>query len=121
MIITDDFAAGFARNWAAAWNSHDMDRILEHYSEGFTITSPIALQRLPDSGGRITGKAAVSAYWTLALEKIPDLYFEVLDVLAGVNGITVYYRNTATNKRSVEVMLFDNDGKVAEAIVHYAG
>ena len=31
--IDADFARAFAANWIAAWNAHDLERILEHYTE----------------------------------------------------------------------------------------
>jgi ketosteroid isomerase-like protein len=31
----------FASDWIAAWNSHDLDRILAHYEDDFEMTSPL--------------------------------------------------------------------------------
>jgi len=30
-MIDRNFAARFAREWIAAWNSHDLERVLSHY------------------------------------------------------------------------------------------
>ncbi len=35
-------AAAFAREWLAAWNSHDLERILSHYATGIVFLSPFA-------------------------------------------------------------------------------
>ena len=35
------FAELFASDWIAAWNSHDLDRILAHYEDDFEMTSPL--------------------------------------------------------------------------------
>ena len=33
-------AREFAETWIDAWNSHNIDSILEHYSEDFEMTTP---------------------------------------------------------------------------------
>lgn len=113
------FAQHFAAEWVEAWNSHQLDRILSHYTDDFCIETPMALKLFPESQGVISGKDLVRQYWTLGLEKIPDLHFEILDVLAGVNSLAIYYINTATNKKSVELMSFNDQLKVNKAVVCY--
>jgi hypothetical protein len=39
-MIAHEFAEMFAAEWIAAWNSHDLDRVLSHYSETFEFSSP---------------------------------------------------------------------------------
>jgi ketosteroid isomerase-like protein len=119
-MITKEFAISFAEEWIKSWNSHNLEKILSHYTDDFTIETPMAAKIFPETGGIVRGKEAVRAYWTIGLEKIPDLKFELLDVLIGINGLTIYYRNTATNKKSVEIMIFNDQLKVGKAIVHYA-
>ena len=116
-----EFAVNFVNEWIEAWNAHDLDKILSHYSDDFSIETPMALKIFPESNGIITGKSNVRQYWTIGIERIPNLKFELLDLLIGVNGLTIYYVNTATNKKSVEVMNFDRDKKVNKAIVNYSG
>jgi ketosteroid isomerase-like protein len=118
--MTKEFAIAFSGNWLAAWNSHNIDEILKHYSEDFSIETPMALKLFPESNGLINGKHNIRKYWTVALERIPNLKFEILDVLMGVSGLTIYYINLATNKKSVEIMNFNTEGKVNKVMVHYA-
>lgn len=118
--MTKEFATAFAEEWITAWNSHNLDTILSHYSDDFSIESPLALKRLPETKGTVTGKENVRKYWTLGLENNPTLKFELLDVLMGVNSLTIYYINIATNKKSAEVMSFNSDMKVNKAIVNYS-
>jgi len=40
--MTDEEALRIAQGWIAAWNSHDIDRILSHYSDSIALTSPLA-------------------------------------------------------------------------------
>jgi ketosteroid isomerase-like protein len=118
--MTTEFATAFAQEWIKAWNSHNLDTILSHYSEDFSIESPLALKRFPETGGTVTGKENVRKYWAWGLENNPALKFEILDLLIGVNSLTIYYLNTASNKKAVEVMSFNSDMKVNKAIVNYS-
>ena len=31
MMMAPDFSERFAKEWVAAWNAHDLDRVLSHY------------------------------------------------------------------------------------------
>jgi len=119
-MITKAFADQFAAEWVHAWNLHDIELVLSHYTDDFSIQTPIAAQMLPESLGTVTGKDNVRSYWTTALQRIPDLKFELIDVLCGVDGLTIYYVNTATGRRSAEMLFLNAQGKVYKAIVHYS-
>ena len=36
-MMEKGFAERFAKEWVAAWNSHDLERVLEHYEDDFEI------------------------------------------------------------------------------------
>lgn len=38
--MNQEFADHFAREWIEAWNAHDLERILSHYTEEFRMSSP---------------------------------------------------------------------------------
>jgi ketosteroid isomerase-like protein len=112
------FAQHFAREWVAAWNSHDLDRILAHYEDDFEMSSPIIRTLAGEPSGKLRGKAAVGAYWTQALKKLPDLRFELVRALAGVDSVTVCYMGH--RGFTTEVLHFSPSGKVRAAFAHYA-
>jgi len=112
------FGERFAKEWVAAWNSHDLERILAHYEDDFEMSSPIITTLVGERSGKLRGKVAVGGYWAKALQSIPNLRFELLAVLAGVNSITVYYRGH--RGLAAEVLHFSASGKVREAFAHYA-
>ena len=119
-MITTAFANQFAQTWVDSWNSHNIDKILDHYTDDFVIETPMASKLFPESKGMVKGKDDVKKYWLIGLERIPHLKFKIIDTLLGVNSLTVYYINTATNKKSVEVMSFNNENKVNKVIVNYS-
>jgi len=113
------FAEHFAEDWIASWNAHDLDRILSHYADDFEMSSPVIVQVAGEPSGTLRGKTAVGAYWEKALGLIPDIQFELLTVLAGVNSVTLYYKG-ARGRLAAEVFHFGPDKKVVRAFAHYA-
>lgn len=109
----------FAAEWIAAWNAHDLDRILAHYAADVVLTSPRAAQVVPASGGVIRGRDALRAYWAAALARSPDLRFALERVLATVGGATLLYRNHR-GEQVTETLLWNQAGQVHHAVVAYA-
>lgn len=112
-----DFARHFADSWIEAWNRHDLDAILEHYTEDFEFSSPVIIDVVGERSGTLRGKSAVRAYWEKALSRVPGLRFELQDVLTGVDAITLYYRGHRGT--SAESFHFDPTGKVDRAFACY--
>ena len=109
----------FAQHWLSAWNRHDLEALLEHFTDDVVFTSPVAAQLLPGSDGVIKGKDALRAYWTEGLRRIPDLRFEVVDVYAGIDVLVINYRNQKGGLVN-EVLRFA-DGLVIEGHGCYLG
>jgi len=115
--LTPAFAERFAREWVAAWNAHDLERILSHYEDDFEMSSPVIVRLVGEASGTLRGKPAIRAYWAKALEAAPELRFEIVSVLAGVGSVTVCYRGH--RGLAAEVFHFGASGKVARAFAHY--
>jgi ketosteroid isomerase-like protein len=96
----------FAAEWCAAWNAHDLERVLAHFHDDVIFTSPIAVSLLPETGGVVRGKEALRAYWKEGLRRIPDLHFTVEAVFGGVDTLVIQYRNQK-NVSVCEVLVFD--------------
>ena len=118
IMITIAFAAQFAREWTDAWNRHDVDGVLAHYSADFEMTSPYITRIVDEPTGTLKGAAAVRAYWNAALACMPGLKFHLVDALAGVDSITIQYRSA--RGLAAEVLFFNPEGKVIRAFAHYA-
>ena len=118
MIVTEEAAGSFAQAWLDAWNSHDLNRILEHYADNVVFHSPFIVKVLGDNAGRITGKPALSAYFARALAAYPDLHFQLHTVLSGIDGITLYY-TSVKGLLAAETMLLDAAGNIATVHAHY--
>ena len=116
--MTTAFAATFAKDWISSWNAHNLEEILNHYSDDIEITKPMIKMALGHDHGTLKGKVAVADYWKKALDKLPDLHFELYDVAIGVDSIALYYKSVM-NKKAMEVMFFNGHGKVYKMIAHY--
>ena len=116
--MTPEIAQQFARDWVAAWNAHDLERVLSHYEDDFEMSSPIIRSLAGEASGTLRGKPAIRAYWAKALKAVPDLHFELLTVLTGVNSVTLYYKGH--RGLVAEVFHFGASGKVAKAFAHYS-
>ncbi|WP_185286078.1 nuclear transport factor 2 family protein [Chryseobacterium indologenes] len=108
----------FAQMWVDTWNSHDLDDILSHYSEEIEITTPMIAMATGGKESSLHGKEAVREYWRKALEKFPDLHFELIHSTAGVDSVALFYKSIM-DKHAVEVMFFDEEGKISKMYAHY--
>ena len=117
-MIEASFAEHFANDWIDSWNAHDLPRILAHYADDFIMESPVIITLAGEPSGRLVGKSAVGEYWRQALAKIPDLHFELITVLPGVNSLVLHYRS-AGGRLASEVFTFDTERRVIHAAAHY--
>ena len=118
-MIEKGFAEKFALDWIESWNSHDLDRILSHYSDQFEMSSPKIIQIAGESSGTLKGKESVGNYWAKALDLLPDLRFELIALMIGVNSLTLTYKG-ARGQMEAEVFHFGPDHKVSKAYAHYS-
>jgi ketosteroid isomerase-like protein len=116
--LSQQFAQHFAREWIAAWNSHDLEAILAHYSDAFEMSSPLIVQLAGEASGTLQGKPAVRSYWSEALARMPDLHFELQEVFVGASSVVIFYRGP--RGPGAEAFWFDSEGRVYRAAAHYA-
>ncbi len=118
-MLTPDHAREFAGEWVAAWNGHDLDRILTHYRDDVVVfVSPFAVALADAPDGAVRGLPALRDYFAAALETYPELHFELFGAVAGTNSVAVHYRSVG-GREAIEVMELDTDGRVARATAHY--
>lgn len=113
-MIDPAWALAFATRWADRWNTRDLDGLLACYADDAVVRSPAAARLIPDSNGLLLGKQALREFWTIGLQLIPDLRFDVLTVLTGCETVVINQRNHV-GRLGAEVFLFDN-GLIVHAI-----
>lgn len=117
--MTEAEAQEFALEWIAAWNSHDLERILGHYAEEAEVTSPLVESVLGPGKVTVRGKGALRAYWGTALDRYPELRFTLYRAYAGVRSVVLHYRSVQ-GLVGVECMELDDSGQVSRVLAHYA-
>jgi ketosteroid isomerase-like protein len=119
--MTRDEAAAFAHRWAADWNERAIERVLGHFHENVTFTSPTAQAVV--GVATVRGKAALREYWNTALGRLSSLHFTVDRVMW--DGVTrelaILYTSERNGqiKRASENLTFDADGRVVSAEVFH--
>jgi hypothetical protein len=111
-------AKRFAEHWVEAWNSHDIDVVLTHYTDDFEMTTPMIQSVLGVESGTLKGKLAVGDYWRSALKKMPYLKFSVIEVTYGVDSVSIFY-NSVMEKKAVETFFFNDKGQIYRALATY--
>ena len=115
-------ARAFADEWIAAWNAHDLDRILSHYAQDVVFLSPIAEKRV--GHGRVIGHDALRAYWGPAIGPGSRLRFELVEVLVGFEALTIVYDADLPaglgRRRAAETFELGRDGRVVRSMACYA-
>jgi ketosteroid isomerase-like protein len=120
-IINEAFARTFAAEWIASWNSHDLARILRHYSDDFEMFSPIIGERMREPSGVLRGKDRIAEYWGQGIAAaVPPLHFELREVFTGIGSVTIVY-NSVGRALAAEVLEFDAQCRVIRGRAHYAG
>ncbi|MBK6659697.1 MAG: nuclear transport factor 2 family protein [Proteobacteria bacterium] len=116
-MLSREHAEHFAKEWIAAWNSHDLERILSHYRDDFVMASPRIAVIAGEASGILQGKDAVGAYWAKALALMPDLHFTLLACFVGADSVALHYEGV--RGPALEVFFFDDAGLVSRAAAHY--
>ncbi len=117
-MVTLDFAS-HAQAWLTAWNAHDLERILAHYSENLELISPFVAKLTGQSEGVVRGKAALRDYFARGLQAFPTLRFDFIRLYSGVRSCVLEY-HSVNDQRTAEVMEFDEQGKVRRVLAYYS-
>jgi hypothetical protein len=119
-MIEKSWAQHFAAEWIAAWNAHNLERVLAHYRDDFEMRSPLIVELMGVASGVLKGKSAIRPYWERGLAAHPGLQFELHCVLIGVDSIAIYYRSTPKSRMVAEVLKFGDDGQIVSGSALYA-
>lgn len=117
-MMTPEIAAGFASSWYAAWNAHDIDAMMAHYSPVIEHSSPFIKRYNGTDDTSIRGIEGVRDYFARALVRNPTLRFDPIHVTVGLESVILVYRRM-TGDLAAEVFFFDDAGKVVRSVSHY--
>src|SRR5437899_1055613 len=110
--------AALGRDWIAAWNSHDLERVLALYAEDAEMTSDKIPAMGFDPSGTVRGKPDLRAYWNRALAMIPNLHFELIDTYVSPDSVVVFYQNER-GSRICEYLRLNAEGKIKQGSANH--
>ena len=110
--------AALAKEWIAAWNSHDLERILALYTDDSEMTS----DRIPllglDASGTLRGKLRLRQYWEIAFQRLPNLHFDLIEIYVSPDSLVVFYQNERGQK-ICEYLRVGADGKIRQGSANH--
>ena len=110
--------AALGRVWIAAWNSHDLERILALYAEDAEMTSDrIRAMGLAESG-TLRGNDSLRRYWGRAFQLLPNLHFDLIDTYVSPDSVVVFYQNER-GAQICEYLRLDADGKIRQGSANH--
>ena len=119
--MTHEEARTFAAEWTAAWNALAIERVLAHFDENLSFTSPTALAVV--GIGTILGKQALREYWNKAIAQVGSLRFVVDRILwdPGTRELAIVYISEIDGRRRrvSENLTFGPNGLVVRAEVFH--
>ncbi|HEX2609092.1 MAG TPA: nuclear transport factor 2 family protein [Flavisolibacter sp.] len=118
-MLTNEMATAFAAAWVAAFNSHDLDAIMEHYAEDIEFYSPFITKLRINESGMLQSKEELRQYFQHALTVYPDLYFMLHHVYTGVQTLVIQY-TSVEGRQAAETMQWNKEGKVSKVYCHYS-
>jgi hypothetical protein len=109
-------ALKFARKHIETWNSHDLDAIVQLYSESVELISPLAAALRGDP--TVRGRDALRAYFSAGLQKYPALRFELVNTFLCHSSVTLLFKG-AGERLVAEVLFIGDDQKIERVYAHY--
>ncbi len=110
--------AALGREWIAAWNSHDLERILALYAEDAEMTSDRIQALGLEASGTLRGKANLRMYWSKAFQLLPNLHFELIDTYVSPGSVVVFYQNER-GAQICEYLRLDANGKIRQGSANH--
>jgi len=110
-----------AQSWLDAFNAGDVPRLVSLYAEDCTHTSPKIRALHPETDGKLIGAAALTAWWTDAMTRLPGLRYEKISLTANGERVFLEYMRHAPDGPPMPVAeVFDiGEGKIRASRVYH--
>ena len=92
-----------AHQWFAAFNAHDLEKLLLLYDDNAEHYSPKLKVRQPATQGLIKGKAALRDWWQDAFDRLPTLKYDVKKLTADNEQVFMEYTRYVEGEEALSV------------------
>lgn len=110
-----------ALKWFAAFNEHNLESLLSLYDNNAQHYSPKLKLRQPETNGLIAGKQALHNWWQDAFDRLPNLHYEILHIVANDAMVFMEYIRQTPREPDMqigEVLEIANEKIVASRVYH---
>lgn len=111
-----------ARQWFDAFNKQDLDALLALYDDNAEHYSPKLKLHQPETQGLIQGKAALRQWWQDAFQRLPELHYEIIHLMADEQQVFMEYMRHTPNEPDLRVgeVLSIEGGKIIASRVYHS-
>lgn len=110
-----------ALQWFAAFNEHNLENLLSLYDDNAEHYSPKLKLRQPETNGLIKGKQALHNWWQDAFDRLPNLHYKILNIVANDTMVFMEYIRQTPNEDDMqigEVLEIRNERIIASRVYH---
>lgn len=110
-----------ALQWFAAFNEHNLENLLSLYDDNAEHYSPKLKLRQPETNGLIKGKQALHNWWQDAFDRLPNLHYKILNIVANDTMVFMEYIRQTPNEDDMqigEVLEIKNERIIASRVYH---
>lgn len=110
-----------AIQWFEAFNTKQLDKLLDLYADDAEHFSPKLKIRKPETGGLVKGRAALHEWWQDAFDRLPTLYYRVTTLTANEERVFMEYVRKVQGEEDMLVaeVLEVKDGKIVFSRVYH--
>lgn len=105
-------------DWIDAWNQHDLERIMHHYSEDIQFTAQTVVTRWAKADGKLIGKEELRKHFEKGLSLAPQIHFTLEEILFAPNGYAVLYHRENGN-RVLDAVELNEAGLAVKVTAYY--
>jgi len=109
----------FCTEWLEAWNDHDIDRVVSHYTDPVTIHSPFLQAVQAGLSGSPMSRQQLRTVYGRAFTAYPDLHFVPINIFVGTESVVCHYRSV-NNLLAAENFFLDATNHAHLVVCHYA-
>lgn len=120
-MLPNNDPSTIAGHWFDAFNTHDLEKLLELYHDDAAHYSPKLKIRKPETNGFVKGKDALRAWWQDAFDRLPTLHYKVTSLTANDDRVFMEYIRQVDNEPDMlvaEVLEIKNGVIVASRVYH---
>ncbi len=111
-----------AHQWFDAFNKQDLDALLALYDDNAEHYSPKLKLHQPETQGLIQGKAALCQWWQDAFQRLPELHYKIIHLMADEQQVFMEYMRHTPNEPDLRVgeVLSIEGGKIIASRVYHS-